>query len=50
MIELLSPVGDFECLKDAIQNGADETYGHPSQRKEGGKLKCLDQKHIPMTK
>ena len=26
MIELLSPVGDFECLKAAIQNGADTVY------------------------
>lgn len=25
-IELLSPVGDFECLKAAIQNGADAVY------------------------
>lgn len=25
-IELLSPVGDFECLKSAIQNGADSVY------------------------
>ena len=26
MIELLSPVGDFECLKAAVQNGADSIY------------------------
>ena len=26
MIELLSPVGDFECLKASIQNGADAVY------------------------
>ena len=26
MIELLSPVGDFECLKAAVQNGADGVY------------------------
>ena len=26
MIELLSPVGDFECLKTAVQNGADSVY------------------------
>lgn len=26
MIELLSPVGDFECLKAAVQNGADSVY------------------------
>lgn len=25
-IELLSPVGDFECLKAAVQNGADALY------------------------
>ena len=25
-IELLSPVGDFECLKAAIQNGANAVY------------------------
>lgn len=25
-IELLSPVGDFECLKAAVQNGADAVY------------------------
>ncbi|MBQ3408803.1 MAG: U32 family peptidase [Clostridia bacterium] len=25
-IELLSPVGDFDCLKAAIQNGADSVY------------------------
>ena len=24
--ELLSPVGDFECLKSAVQNGADAVY------------------------
>ncbi len=24
--ELLSPVGDFECLKSAVQNGADSIY------------------------
>ena len=26
MPELLSPVGDFECLKAAVQNGADSVY------------------------
>ena len=26
MIELLAPVGDFECLKAAVQNGADAVY------------------------
>lgn len=26
MIELLSPVGDFECLKASVQNGADAVY------------------------
>ena len=26
MIELLSPVGDFECLKAAVQNGANSIY------------------------
>ena len=26
MIELLSPVGDLECLKAAVQNGADAVY------------------------
>ena len=26
MMELLSPVGDFECLKAAVQNGADSVY------------------------
>lgn len=26
MIELLSPVGDFECLKAAVQNGASSVY------------------------
>ncbi len=25
-IELLAPVGDFECLKAAVQNGADAVY------------------------
>ena len=24
--ELLAPVGDFECLKAAVQNGADSVY------------------------
>ena len=24
--ELLSPVGDFECLKAAVQNGANAVY------------------------
>ena len=26
MVELLSPVGDFDCLKAAVQNGADTVY------------------------
>ena len=26
MVELLSPVGDFDCLKSAVQNGADTVY------------------------
>ncbi len=26
MIELLSPVGDYDCLKAAVQNGADSVY------------------------
>ena len=26
MVELLSPVGDMECLKAAVQNGADAVY------------------------
>ena len=26
MIELLSPVGDFDCLQAAVQNGADSVY------------------------
>ena len=26
MLELLSPVGDFDCLKAAVQNGADSVY------------------------
>lgn len=26
LIELLSPVGDFKCLKAAVQNGADSVY------------------------
>lgn len=26
MVELLSPVGDFDCLKAAVQNGADAVY------------------------
>ena len=25
-IELLSPAGDFDCLKAAVQNGADSVY------------------------
>lgn len=25
-LELLSPVGDFDCLKSAVQNGADSVY------------------------
>ena len=25
-MELLSPVGDFDCLKAAVQNGADAVY------------------------
>ncbi len=29
--ELLSPVGDFECLKAAVQNGADSVYLGASQ-------------------
>ena len=26
MVELLSPVGDFDCLKSAVKNGADTVY------------------------
>jgi len=26
LVELLSPVGDFECLKSAVQNGANSVY------------------------
>ena len=26
MIDLLSPVGDFDCLKAAVQNGANSVY------------------------
>ena len=26
MIDILAPVGDFECLKAAVQNGADSVY------------------------
>ena len=26
MVELLSPAGDFECLKAAVQNGANAVY------------------------
>ena len=26
MVELLSPVGNFDCLKSAVQNGADAVY------------------------
>ena len=26
MLDLLSPVGDFDCLKAAVQNGADSVY------------------------
>ncbi len=26
MVDLLSPVGDFECLKSAVQNGANSVY------------------------
>ena len=26
MLDLLSPVGDFDCLKVAVQNGADSVY------------------------
>ncbi len=26
MVELLAPVGDFDCLKAAVQNGADAVY------------------------
>ena len=26
MLDLLSPVGDFDCLKAAVQNGADPAF------------------------
>ena len=26
MVELLSPVGNFDCLKSAVQNGANAVY------------------------
>lgn len=41
-IELLSPVGDFECLKAAVQNGADAVYLGASQFSARASAKNFD--------
>ena len=40
--ELLSPVGDFECLKAAVQNGADSVYLGASQFNARARAKNFD--------
>lgn len=40
--ELLSPVGDFECLKAAVQNGADAVYFGASQFSARASAKNFD--------
>jgi len=40
--ELLSPVGDFECLKAAVQNGADAVYLGASQFNARARAKNFD--------
>ena len=40
--ELLSPVGDFECLKAAVQNGADSVYLGASTFSARAKAKNFD--------
>lgn len=45
-IELLSPVGDFECLKAAVQNGADAVYLGASTFSARAKAKNFDNKEL----
>lgn len=45
-IELLSPVGDFECLKAAIQNGANAVYLGASSFSARASAKNFDLKEL----
>lgn len=45
-IELLSPVGDFECLKAAVQNGADAVYLGASSFSARAKAKNFDSNEL----
>lgn len=45
-IELLSPVGDFECLKSAVQNGADAVYLGASSFSARAKAKNFDNSEL----
>lgn len=45
-IELLSPVGDFECLKAAVQNGADAVYLGASSFSARAKAKNFDSESL----
>lgn len=45
-IELLAPVGDFECLKAAVQNGADAVYLGASTFSARASAKNFDLKEL----
>ena len=45
-IELLSPVGDFECLKAAVQNGADSVYFGASSFSARASAANFDLEHL----
>ncbi len=45
-IELLSPVGDFQCLKAAVQNGADAVYLGASSFSARAKAKNFETEHL----
>lgn len=45
-IELLSPVGDFECLKAAVQNGADSVYFGASNFSARASATNFDLEHL----
>ena len=46
MCELLSPVGDFECLKAAVQNGADSVYLGASSFSARARAKNFDMSEL----
>ena len=46
MLELLSPVGDFDCLKAAVQNGADSVYLGASSFNARARAKNFDMEQL----